>query len=247
LLNLYTFNLSKEIFQVCIFLIVYWILQSEKGAISKVILSTVVLFLWGLIFRIYYCLIAAYAAMVYILLQCFFRQKRLFSMIALILSGLLISLVLIQFITPENYNAMWMVRSGVNKFREGSPDSETIIFDIIRNNGDPLIFFVNIFLSIVRLMLPVELLLIGVNLRYCLFIAYHFITTTYYLKTVGTVLRKEADETQKIAFCVFTGFLLGSGLFEPDFGSWIRHESASLPVLLLMFFKRKKILKQGAF
>jgi hypothetical protein len=167
--------------------------------------------------------------------------------IALILSGLLISLVLVQFITPENYNAMWVVRSSVNKLREGSPDGETAMFDVIRNNGDPLIFFVNIFLSIVRLMLPVELLLIGVNLRYCLFIAYQFIITAYYLKITGAMSHKQVDETQKIAFCVFTGFLLGSGLFEPDFGSWIRHESAVLPVLLLMFFKRKKILKQGAF
>jgi hypothetical protein len=52
-------------------------------------------------------------------------------MIALILSGLLISLVLIQLITPENYNAMWIVRSGINKFREGSPDAETLIVDVI--------------------------------------------------------------------------------------------------------------------
>jgi hypothetical protein len=91
----------------------------------------------------------------------------------------------------------------------------------------------------VRLMLPFELPFIGFKIRYFIFMGYQLIITAYYLKTAVNVLRKQVNETQKAAFCVFTGFLLGSGLFEPGFGSWIRHESAIVLIMLLAFFKQK--------
>ena len=34
-----------------------------------------------------------------------------------------------------------------------------------------------------------------------------------------------------LALSVFTAYILGSFLFEPDFGSWVRHEAATFPVL----------------
>jgi hypothetical protein len=239
MLNLYVFNLSKDIFQFFVFFIVYLVVESKRSALSKIIISTGILFCWGLIFRIYYCLIAVYIIMTYVMLQSFFKPKRLFSIITLIFSALLISFALTRYIMLENYEAMLMARNEINFFREDSPDAETMIVDIIRNDGNPLIFLVNIFLNTVRLMLPVELLLlIDFRIRYLIFIGYQLITTSNYLKIALSVLHKETNNAQKVAFCVFTGFMLVSAIFEGDFGSWVRHESAILLIMLLMFFKQ---------
>jgi hypothetical protein len=237
-LNLYVFNLSKDIFQFMVFLIVYLALRGGKSLSSKIVISTGVLFFWGLIFRIYYCLIAAYIAMTYILLQYFPKIKRLLTMTGLIFSALLVSFILIRFITPENYEVMSTVRRSAET-RLGSSDGETVMLDAVENDGSPLIFCTNVFLLAVRLMLPVEPLFVGLRIRYFLFMGYQFIIAAYYLKTAAAVLRQQAGATQTAAFCVFTGFLLGSGLFEPDFGSWVRHESAIILIMCAMFFKRK--------
>lgn len=46
--------------------------------------------------------------------------------------------------------------------------------------------------------------------------------------------RKERQDCRTAALYLYLAFLLCSAAFEPDFGSWIRHEGITLPVLLLM-------------
>ena len=41
-------------------------------------------------------------------------------------------------------------------------------------------------------------------------------------------------QSVNLATYVFVGFLLGSALFEPDFGSWVRHESVAFGVTFIM-------------
>lgn len=49
-------------------------------------------------------------------------------------------------------------------------------------------------------------------------------------------LRKREDrrDTRTAALYLYLAFLLCSAAFEPDFGSWIRHEGITLPILLLI-------------
>ena len=46
----------------------------------------------------------------------------------------------------------------------------------------------------------------------------------------------ELDDKSFIGLCFFLAYFLGSVLFEPDFGSFVRHEAATLPILILMVF-----------
>ena len=50
-------------------------------------------------------------------------------------------------------------------------------------------------------------------------------------------------KTAIIALSVFTAYLLGSFIFEPDFGSFVRHEAATFPVLHLMVLDKCNIIK----
>lgn len=39
---------------------------------------------------------------------------------------------------------------------------------------------------------------------------------------------------RRIAVAIYLAFLLGSATFEPDFGSWVRHEAVLFPIYLIM-------------
>ena len=52
----------------------------------------------------------------------------------------------------------------------------------------------------------------------------------------GLVKKKEEDrrQTRTAALYLYLAFLLCSAAFEPDFGSWIRHQGVALPIILLI-------------
>ena len=52
----------------------------------------------------------------------------------------------------------------------------------------------------------------------------------------GLVTKKEEDrrQTRTAALYLYLAFLLCSAAFEPDFGSWIRHQGVALPIILLI-------------
>lgn len=47
-------------------------------------------------------------------------------------------------------------------------------------------------------------------------------------------IKKDRQDTRRCALYLYLAFLLCSASFEPDFGSWIRHQGVTLPVLLLI-------------
>ena len=55
-------------------------------------------------------------------------------------------------------------------------------------------------------------------------------------KEVEIRLQKEEDRrlSRTSAFYLYLAFLLCSAAFEPDFGSWIRHQGVALPIILLI-------------
>jgi hypothetical protein len=51
---------------------------------------------------------------------------------------------------------------------------------------------------------------------------------------------KELSEDEKTALNLFLAFVLMGAVFEPDFGSWIRHESVTIPLFLIVFGLKDK-------
>ena len=48
---------------------------------------------------------------------------------------------------------------------------------------------------------------------------------------------KRGDTVSQFSIVIFTGFLLMSAVHEIEFGSWIRHEVAIFPILIM--FRQK--------
>ena len=81
------------------------------------------------------------------------------------------------------------------------------------------------------MLVPVELLTKG--MQYIPFLLFQ-LAVTVYLASLFVHVDEIEDENQFLALSIFLGYFLASAIFEPDFGSWVRHESATFPVLHLL-------------
>ena len=93
-----------------------------------------------------------------------------------------------------------------------------------------VLFTLDYLIMLVRMMIPVELLTFGP--KYWPYVAYQVMITFYVIMALKNIKRNH--KSKNVALYVYLGFLCGSATFEPDFGSWVRHEAAIAPVLFIL-------------
>lgn len=117
------------------------------------------------------------------------------------------------------------VRESVNRGREGSEYAKSIINSVIKKEGVWFAYF-NYILNILRLLFPVELL--TRNIKYLPYIIFQLWFTSKLWKW-----RKSSNNKVILLY----SFILISGIFEPDFGSFLRH---TVPYLLIFMYLWRK-------
>ncbi len=75
---------------------------------------------------------------------------------------------------------------------------------VIFQSNNLIIFCMDYLIMLIRMLFPIELLRLGIK---------YFPYVLLY---------------------IYLGFLLASGTFEPDFGSWVRHEAVCFPIFLII-------------
>lgn len=231
LLNIYVFNLSKDIIQFTFFLIIYLIILNKKiSNYNKLILTSIVLLYEALNFRVYYAIMIMIMWTIYIIYIKFIKDKKLKK--STILKILLLSIILffievfiVQLLSTDNYNSIMNARSSVNVGRDSSTDAVTIIKDLLGENSNYLIFIGNYLINTIRIMFPIELLFKGI--KYIPFIIYQLFITYSLFKT-----SKKINYNNILTIITIISFIMISIIFEPDFGSFIRHESALILFLI---------------
>ena len=242
LLNIYVFNIGKDVIQFMFFLAAYLILiiPSKKNTV-KIILVAGILGFESLVFRSYYILIAALVVSVYCILM-FFRGRSGFSyigknvgMIASMYLLVCAVMVVAQVVMPSAYHDVMTVRSASVDGRDGSAAAAgaTIINNWIGSNETTSLpmFLINYFFNAFRMMLPIELMFKGV--QYLPFLIFQIEVTVYIVHFFGNVSELD-DELSLLSLSIYLGYFLASAIFEPDFGSWTRHEAATFPILHLL-------------
>lgn len=242
LLNIYVFNIGKDVIQFMFFLAAYLILIVPfRNNVVKIILVAGVLGFESLVFRSYYILIAALVVSVYCILM-FFRGRSGLSYIGKIV-GMIVSMYLLvcavmvvaQVVMPSAYHDVMTVRSASVDGRDGSAAAAgaTIINNWIGSNETTSLpmFLINYFFNAFRMMLPVELMFKGV--QYLPFLIFQIAVTVYIVHLFGNVSELD-DELSLLSLSIYLGYFLASAIFEPDFGSWTRHEAATFPILHLL-------------
>ncbi len=243
ILNIFCFCMAKEPAQMVCFLLMSFAAIYPPNIPTKRVAICLTLLFTAFFMRKYYGLVFIYFLIVeYVLSRWITRidgstaeGKR---KIALLIFGLLIFFACCQYVLltvmvsvdPETY--MEMIR--VNN-REGSSAVSEIA--PIFGSENRLLFTVDYFIKIFRLMFPIELLLKG-KVTYLFIVVYHGMLFRYLFKSF--VNFKHLQDTHKVAIYLYIAFWMCSASFEPDFGSWIRHEGVAFPIIILLLYNSKK-------
>ena len=233
LLNIYVFNISKEIIQYGIFMLMYIIvIQKKIKPPIKVILCFGVFYWESTFFRSYYILMGA----LFVLVYCIFKKIQIDNkpikagtvckILIIIFFAVFVLLFLSKYISYEDYQMVL----GVSESHENLGATSAIV-DLIPVNGNLGLFMLNYVINAVRMMIPVELLTNGVF--YVPFVLFQVFVLYYFVKSLKK-LNRDTSDMEVIALAAFCGYLLGSFLFETVFGSFVRHEAATFPILHVM-------------
>ena len=238
LLNIYIFNISKDIIQYGIFFLMYLVMINKRIPNFIKVIGCFLIFYWeSTFFRSYYILMGVLFVILYGIIKVIQRKNKPINRREL--AGIMIIIFIImflliyfsQFLSYEDYERLINVRYAVPN--EGAVSS---ISNWIDDRGNLALYMVNYAINSLRMMFPVELLLNGPF--YAPFVIYQIIILYYFVLTIKD-LDKDTSETAVLALSAFLGYLLVSFTFEPDFGSFVRHEAATFPVLHLLVLRKE--------
>ncbi len=227
-LNIWDFCLAKEPIQMLYFVLIFCILTSKRiKEKSKFFMSLLIIALSIITFRNYYILFLGFSIVAYFIFHIFIINKKKVSykdlLKIIILFGLtyFVMLSISKAILPEIYSQFTYFNSRVTK-------AKTDLSGIFRSSNQ-LIATIDYLLLLIRMLFPVELFRFG--LSYSIYALYQIFLSILFLKSFKNLKRN--SYVQNIALFLFVGFLFASATFEPDFGSWVRHEAVALPLILV--------------
>lgn len=238
LLNIYIFNISKDVIQYGIFFLMYLVIINKKIPKLLKILLCFYIFWWeSTFFRSYYILMGVLFIILYMIIKVVqFKVKKvdkkiLISIFIIIFISMYALIYVSQFISYEDYERLINIR-----YTAPNQGAVSAINNWIDDRGSLSLYMVNYIINAVRMMLPVELILNGPF--YMPFVVYQGFILYYLVKTIGN-LNKNTNEIVVLALSSFIAYLLVSFTFEPDFGSFVRHEAATFPILHLIVLDKE--------
>lgn len=238
LLNIFVFNLSKDIIQFTIFMLISFCVQSKiKNTKMKIAFISILFLAESLLFRSYYIL----TCVIFIVLTIFVpfileklekRDNATKAVLLLFISfvTLVLFLALCKRFLPDEYSKLVGIRNRTNMSRSENSDAQTMIVNLINDNGNVFLCAINFFINAFRILFPFELLFKGVY--YFPFCVFQFLITWELIHCI--IKFKSLDSKTKLAFYVMLAYFLVAFFFEPDFGSFVRHEAATFPVLFML-------------
>lgn len=230
-LNIFNFNLAKEPIQILYFILMYVVITSKSLKDSfKYVLCFGILYWASVTFRTYYILIAifmlgaSWICKTFVLIKDKLKIYDILMVIVALGIGYFLLLTIAKNAMPEEYAELVHVRT-----RE--TDAKSDIGNWITDDDSNLVLFtLDYLIMLVRMMIPFELLSFGP--KYWPYVAYQVMITFYVIMALKNI--KKNHKSKNVALYVYLGFLCGSATFEPDFGSWVRHEAAIAPILFII-------------
>lgn len=223
LLNVYVFNISKDLVQFVIDLIALFFIKKIKNQRIQTLFVSLTFILFSFIFRSYLAIIG----ILYLYIK-IFNNKHIDKKVFLLITACLFITITAYLFYCNNslFNSIFNSRDNTNKYRLDSENAQTIINNLINKKG--CIFeILNYVINLIRLIFPVELILRG-NVLYLLFLIFNILTfITIYLQRD----KIKKDNILNSIFTLFISFIFVFALFEPDFGSFLRH---FIPIAFIM-------------
>lgn len=238
LLNIFVFTLSKDILQFVVFIAIFFVIDSKKVKEKiKVLVSLIILACWGVFFRKYYLIIGFFVLIFFIMIKNSNNKNKNIN-IKSIIKFYFIFICMLQIgrlVLPELYQEVILVKyKTLYNLKMGGAYPVTAIKDLIQNTN-LISFTINHIISVIRMLIPIELIKFGI--KYYPFLIYQvFVSYNLYKAWRNT---RYNSLKKNIALCIYIAFILGSAIFEPDFGSWVRHEIAAFPIIYILIKEEK--------
>lgn len=224
LISIYVLGPTKEIIQLIMNIIFLKIIQNNtKNNLKRFLFISILFIFFSYFFRSY--LILQYIIMLILFLFVLSKNNKLRSAFILVVL-IIILLSFIKVFSYENYITLINIRHEVNMHRIDSTDANTIILDVFNNNNNSIfIFLINYTINLLRLLFPFELILKGI--KYLPYIIFQVYISCYLIKFFKYV---EKNIKYKYIYAFLISFYAVSALFEPDYGSFLRHQ---VPILFM--------------
>lgn len=222
ILDVFIFNINKDIVQCLIILILYEISLLNIKNIYKVLSICIVLFLESLFFRPYYIFAALTTIIVYFVFNKALNKdkKSWIKMFIIILLLLFLGIFIAQFIDYDAYSQLLGRRDSLAE----DLDANTVISDVLPGSGY-FNYCLNYVINLFRMLFPLELLFKGI--KYIPFFVYQVFLTINILKNI-----KLLNKQNILNLSFVTGYWLMLFASESDFGTLVRHQAILLPFYL---------------
>lgn len=233
-MNVYTFTLSKEPIQMLYFILVYIVLRTDKSANSKWGLIIGIILLIVITTRTYFILMLMFTLIIRYSISTITKMVNNRFWETFICFFLMFGIVYFCFLSvcevmkPDEFAELIRVRT---RESEAVTDMRNIL-----PTTNLVMFVLDYLIMVLRMLFPIELLRFG--LKYGIFVIYQVLISWMMLKTLREYSMN--TRTKNIAVTLYWGFLFCSATFEPDFGSWVRHESVTIPFMLFVLESKGK-------
>lgn len=214
LLNIYVFNIGKDVIQFLFFMAVYLVLLMPiESSTMKIAFAAVILYFESKVFRSYYVLIAALVLAIYCILTVFRKNHRFPPAVKIIITTVTMYLLVCMMMVVasvamhDEYEQIMGIRDYSLSGREDDVDSVTIIKNWVGgdNSSSLPLFLLNYLINAFRMMIPFELAVKGI--QYIPFFCFQVAVTIYLAHLFGKLDEIE-DETQFLAISIFVGLSL---------------------------------------
>lgn len=219
---------NKDVFTLGVVIVTLLVLKFSPGRWWLIVATMAV---YAAVFRSYWFLIAALTAGLVVLAH---RRRdsarrylvRLFGLAQVFL---IIFCVAAPLVIGRSANTF---RSDLNANREGAIDAVTIISPFVGGDS-PVISYINAVLTQISLVIPWPLLMRGSQ-----YVIYAVVILALWMTLLITVVRGWNKLSQKdrhgvhIGVSVLWATLTVQAIFEPDYGSYLRHLTPMLPLIL---------------
>lgn len=237
-LNIWDFCLAKEPLQMIYFVAIYFVYISKSiNEKLKYPLAILIILFSCISFRSYYILIVAFSVLSYFIINKLIikKDKVTFGDFAkiLLLYGIVYMIVIV---VAKNFNSE--AYDAFMYFNKRETLAKTDLSGLFHSEILP-IMAIDYIILVLRMLFPIELIRFGP--QYWLYAIYQIMISIIFIKAIINI--KTSSKIEKNALYIFIGFLFASATFEPDFGSWVRHEAVVLPLIILManLFNNKTI------
>lgn len=198
---------------------------SKKGIALWLLLAAA----YAIYFRLYWIItICLFISNLVIL-----SKSRRFS---LAISATLILYIILAFLFPIVYGQdIGQHRYSANEDRIGSMDAETLITPLIPGNG-PVLDTINTFLQLIIFLFPAPLATTGKALHFLSFVIVSFISISVIKNLRKQIHGGAFDRSLELRSCysLVLAILAVQAIFEPDYGSYVKHLTPTLPILLFV-------------